>query len=182
MKRKHKLYVRPKKAYEKSRIKEENTLLNKYGLKNKREIWKTIAKVDYFRRRAKALAKSPAEEQEILFTKLKKIGLSTDSIADVLDLQVEDLLKRRLPSIILQKGYAKTAREARQMVAHKRVLIDGKIVNIPSYIVSLEEESKISIKPIRKKEPKVETKEAQPAQEQSKPAESKAMAQEAKKQ
>ena len=73
--RKKKRYSRPKKAYEISRIKEENALLKRYALKNKLEVWKNIAQVDYFRRRAKSLAKSSLEEQNILFNKLKNISL-----------------------------------------------------------------------------------------------------------
>jgi len=155
--RKGKGYVRPKKLYEKSRINEENTLVNKYGLKNKREIWKTIAKVSYYRRRAKSLAKSTPEEQEVLFSKLKSIGLKAQSIADVLALNVEDILRRRLPTIIAQNGLAQTVRQARQMVVHKNILIDDNVVNIPSYIVSLDEESKIKVKVRKKVAPKSES-------------------------
>ena len=146
MKRKHKLYVRPKKAYEKIRIKEENSLAAKYGLKNKREIWKTIAKVSYFRRRAKALAQAPAEEQEVFFSKLRKIGLNTNSISDVLDLKVENILERRLPTIVVKKKLAETSRQARQFVVHKKILVNGKVVNTPSYIVSTEEENNITLR------------------------------------
>lgn len=144
--RKKNRYLRPKKAYEISRIKEENALLKKYALKSKREVWKSIAKVDYFRSRAKALAKSSPEEQNILFGKLKALGLKTDSIADVLALKIEDLLERRLPTVVFKKGLAKTAQEARQMVVHKRILIDNKVINIPSYLVSLAEENLITLK------------------------------------
>ena len=69
--RKKKMFVRPKKAYEKTRIEEENTILNKYGLKNKREIWKALANINYFRSRAKDLARSTDEEQKILFESAK---------------------------------------------------------------------------------------------------------------
>ncbi len=148
--RKGKSYVRPKKLYEKSRIDEENVLVNRYALKNKREIWKTIAKVSYYRRRAKSLAKSAPEEQEVLFSKLKALGLKTHTIANVLALSVEDILRRRLPTIIAQKGLAQTVRQARQMVVHKNILIDNKVVNIPSYLVSLNEESKIEVKAQKK--------------------------------
>jgi|SRR3989344_3130186 len=158
--RKGKGYVRPKKLYEKSRINEENNLVNKYGLKNKREIWKTIAKVSYYRRRAKSLAKSTPEEQEILFSKLKALGLKAHTIADVLALNVEDILRRRLPTIIAQKGFAQTVRQARQMVTHKNVLIDDSIVNIPGYLVSLDEESKIKVKTKKKEVPKSESSES----------------------
>lgn len=149
--RKSKRYVRPKKMYEKARIQEENTIVEKYGLKNKREIWKSLAKVSYFRRRAKNLAKSSSEEQEVLFGKLRNLGFKTNSIADVLALNLEDLLSRRLPTIIAKKKLADTVRQARQMVVHKRVAIEGKIVNVPSYIVSVDEESKITIIPSKNK-------------------------------
>jgi small subunit ribosomal protein S4 len=155
--RKHKLFARPKKAYEKTRIKEENALAKKYGLKSKREIWKTIAKVDYFRTRAKELAKSSSEEQQVLFDKLNRIGLNVNSIADVLGLQVENLLQRRLPYVVFQKGMAKSVKEARQMVVHKNVIIDGQAVNIPSYLVSVEDESKmVIVKNNKPKAPKAE--------------------------
>lgn len=144
--RKSNRYSRPKKAYEKTRITEENVLLKKYALKTKREVWKTSAKIDYFRSRAKALAKSPTAEQEVLFSKLKAIGLKTNSIADVLDLKIENLLERRLPSIVAKLGLAKTPQQARQLVVHKKVLVSGKVVNVPSFIVPVELENKISIK------------------------------------
>ena len=65
-------------------------------------------------------------------------------------------MRRRLPTIIAQKGFAQTVRQARQMVVHKNVLIEGDVVNIPSYLVSLDEESKIKLKAPKKAEPKSE--------------------------
>lgn len=155
--RKSKLYSRPRRAYEKTRILEENKLLEKYGLKSKREVWKAIANLKYYRTRAKALAKASSEEQQVFFDKLQKYGLRTNSITDVLALGVEDLLARRLPTIMVEKKIAKTAQEARQMVTHKRVSIDGKIVNVPSYLVPLSEESLIKLK-VSKPKPKAEKK------------------------
>lgn len=143
--RKRKRYVRPKKLYEKSRIEEENKLVERYGLKNKHEIWKTIAKVSYFRRRAKALAKASREEQEVLFAKLRALGLQVHAIADVLALTLEDILRRRLPTILVVKKFASTIWQARQLVVHKHVRILGKVVNVPSYLVSVNEESAITL-------------------------------------
>jgi len=47
------------------------------------------------------------------------------------------LLELRLDNVIFRLGYARTRREARQIVDHKHVLVNGKCVNIPSYIVSV---------------------------------------------
>lgn len=45
------------------------------------------------------------------------------------------LLERRLDSIIYRMGFARTRREARQVVGHKHVFVNGKLVNIPSYLI-----------------------------------------------
>ncbi len=45
------------------------------------------------------------------------------------------LLELRLDNIVFRMGFARTRREARQIVDHKHVLVNGKQVNIPSYLV-----------------------------------------------
>ncbi len=146
MLRKHRKFSRPKKLYDTDRIKEENKLIERFGLKNKREIWKIESKVGYYRSRAKALITSPHAEQKNLFDKLTSLGLAVSSIADVLALTKEDLMKRRFSSILVARKLATTPKEARQMIVHKRVLINGKIVSSPGYIVPVGEESHISLK------------------------------------
>ena len=45
------------------------------------------------------------------------------------------MLETRLDNVIFRMGFARTRREARQIVDHKHVLVNGKCVNIPSYLV-----------------------------------------------
>ena len=58
------------------------------------------------------------------------------------------ILERRLDNVIFRMGFARTRREARQVVGHKHVLVNGKQVNIPSYlikagdVIEIREESK----------------------------------------
>ena len=58
------------------------------------------------------------------------------------------LLELRLDNIIFRLGYARTRREARQVVSHRHVTVNGKIVNIPSYkvqpgdVIEIKEKSK----------------------------------------
>ncbi|MBO4847385.1 MAG: 30S ribosomal protein S4 [Lachnospiraceae bacterium] len=47
------------------------------------------------------------------------------------------LLERRLDNVIFRMGFARTRREARQVVDHKHVLVNGKCVNIPSYLIKV---------------------------------------------
>ena len=45
------------------------------------------------------------------------------------------MLESRLDSVVFRLGFARTRREARQIVDHKHVTVNGKQVNIPSYLV-----------------------------------------------
>ena len=45
------------------------------------------------------------------------------------------LLERRLDNVVFRMGFARTRREARQIVGHKHVLVNGKCINIPSYLI-----------------------------------------------
>ena len=73
--RKHKKYLRPRKMYESQRIADENALVEAYGLKNKREIWKTEAKVRYFRTRAHNM---PINENSLMGYHLYSLLWRTD--------------------------------------------------------------------------------------------------------
>jgi len=154
MKRKHKIYSRPKRPFDKARIEEEGVIVKEFGLKNKREIWKAEAKIKLMREKAKKLISAKLEEQKILFEKLKKIGLNVNSIADVLSLEKKDYLKRRLQTVVFAKKLALSAKAARQLITHQKVLVDGKVVNVPSYVVPVELENKITLKERIKKQVK----------------------------
>ena len=146
MKRKHKQYSKPKRPFDKERIIEEEKIKKEFGLKNKKEIWRSESKIKLIREKAKKLISAAPEAQQVLFNNLKKIGLNVNSIADVLFLDKTDYLKRRLQSVIKDKKIAPTAKNARQLIVHKKILVNGNVVNSPSYIVPVELENKISLK------------------------------------
>lgn len=150
MKRKHKLYSKPKRPFDKARIDEEAKVKENFGLKNKKEIWKAEARIKSIREKAKNLISSDKKEQVSLFKRLKKIGLEVNSIADVLSLNKEDYLGRRLQTIVLKKGFATTSKSARQLIVHKKILVNERAVNSPSYIVPVDLEDKISVKEKKK--------------------------------
>ena len=159
MKRKHKTYSRPKRPFEKARIEEEVGIKKEFGLKNKREIWKADSKIKIIREKAKRLISAKPEEQKNLLEKLKKIGFNVNSISKVLLLNKKDFLQRRLQTVVLKKIIATTAKSARQLITHRKILVDGRVVNAPSYVVPVELENKITIKPRVKKTKPVEKKE-----------------------
>jgi len=151
MKRKHKKYSRPRKPFDKTRILEEAEIKEEFGLKNKKEIWKSESAVKVIRSRAKNLISSGLEEQKRFFERLKKIGINVNSIAEVLSLEKKDILKRRLQTVIVAKKIARTMKQARQLIVHKKILVNGRAINSPSYVVPIEFESKIELKPMKER-------------------------------
>jgi small subunit ribosomal protein S4 len=112
------------------------------------------------REKAKSLISAEEKEQQLLFTKLKKIGLNVNSIGEVLSLTKTDYMNRRLQTLLVKKNLATTVKGARQLIIHKKVLVNEAVVNTPSFIVPIELEDKIKIKPkkvkIKQKEEKAE--------------------------
>lgn len=146
MKRQRKKYERPLKPWDKERIERERELTKNFGLKNKKEIWKAEALSRKYRRLARTLeAKKDKEKEKPLLEKMIKLGLLNDgaSLDDVLGLKVENFLERRFQTIVLRKGLANSAKQARQAITHGHVFIDGRKIVYPSYLISRDEENKI---------------------------------------
>ena len=142
---------------DKRRIDEESEVIKKYGLKNKRELWKAVSYIGRLRNQAKTLLVASEEDRKVFLNKLGKIGLigKDSGLDDVLILNYVNLLDRRLQTILVKKNLAKTMGEARQMIVHKRIIVNDNVVNIPSYVVPKAFEDKIRIKNRMKKEDKV---------------------------
>jgi len=159
-KRKQKKYSRPQRPFDKARIEEENVLKEKYGLKNKREIWKADAAIGKIRNQAKELITASEDEKKLFVERLQKKGFEVESIADALALDKENWLKRRLQTIVFAKKLANTPNQGRQFIVHKHVSVNDRVVNIPSYMVSLGEEPSVkldvAIKLKKSEKPKVE--------------------------
>jgi len=132
---------------------EELETLGTFGLRTKRELWKAHTELSRVRNQARsllALRQEVRQEKEpILMKSLVRIGLVGESstLDDVLNLQVNDLLSRRLQTIVLKKFGFKTPYQARQAVVHGHIMIGDRIVNIPSYTVKIDEEDVVKLAP-----------------------------------
>lgn len=149
----HKKYNRPDKPWDKDRIHKELGIVGKYGLRNKREVWRIQTELSSMRGRARKLLSLVENPDEIgtaeIIKKLFNIGVlpQNASLDDVLDLQVEDILERRLQTIVYNQGLANTIYHARQLIVHGHIALRGEKVNIPSYIVKRGEETDINYAP-----------------------------------
>jgi small subunit ribosomal protein S4 len=148
---------KPKKKYETPRfpwrsdiLQSELMLLGQYGLRNKRELWRHKTMLSNFRSTARSLISMPIEKraklEAELLGRLKRLGfLPENAVLDnVLDMTVEDILERRLQTIVFRKGLAKTPNQARQLIVHGHIAVNGRVIYSPSYIVSREEENSVT--------------------------------------
>ena len=148
-----KVWQKPKRPLNYDLIMDELKTLGTFGLKTKRELWKTQTELSRIRLQARSLLALRQDERErkepILMQSLSKIGLVNEdsTLDDVLNLQVTDLLSRRLQTIAQRKLYFKTPYQARQAIVHGHIMIGDSVITIPSYIVKTEEEAKIHLIP-----------------------------------
>ena len=146
--RQKKKYERPLRLWDKSRIEKERKLLKTFGLRRKREIWGAESLLRKYRRLARKLVgKKNKEMEKTLIGKLIRLGVLKNgaTLDDVLELTVENILDRRLQTILFRKGLSNTVKHARQLIVHGHVRIGNKKVVYPSYLVSKEEEEKIQV-------------------------------------
>ncbi|MHA2091064.1 MAG: 30S ribosomal protein S4 [Candidatus Kariarchaeaceae archaeon] len=148
-KRSRKKFNSPGHPYQKERLEAELILVGKYGLRNKRELWRTRTKLGNFRKQARellALEEEERKEQElILVGKLRKFGIIDEETHsdDILGLELETILKRRLQTLVLENGLAGTIHQARQLITHRHIMINGRIMTSPAYLVPVDLESTI---------------------------------------
>jgi small subunit ribosomal protein S4 len=147
------IWKKPKRPLNYNLMMDELKTLGTFGLKTKKELWKTRTHLSKLRHQARALLalrqEVRKEKEPILINSLSKIGLvdKNSTLDAVLNLQVTDLLSRRLQTIVQKKLYFKTPYHARQAIVHGHIMIDDRIITIPSYIVKVDEESKIHLIP-----------------------------------
>lgn len=131
------------------RIQNDNAFLDEFGLKNMRELWKVQTEISRLRGNVRKLLSGTSEEttktQAQILSRLAKYGVASkeSTLDNLLDLNEKAFLSRRLQSLVFKKGMAKTIKQARQIITHGFISINGKRVNRPGYMVQVDEEGHI---------------------------------------
>ena len=139
----------PKKRWNKARIESEKEIKKNYGLKNKKELWRMEAILKNKRENARKLLALPLEQrlkrEKELLEGLKKYGLVKENaiLDDVLSLRLEEILERRLQTIVMRKNLANTPKQARQFIVHGHISVNKQKMTTPSYLVPISKENKI---------------------------------------
>ena len=145
-----KKYSPPSHPWQRERINQEKTLNKTYSFKNKKEIWKMVSTLKDFTSQAKTLNARIGPQAELeaeqLVARLQRLGLVKENatLDTVLDLQVENILERRLQSIVYRKGLAHTMKQARQFIVHGHIAVKGIPITRPSHLVTIDEEQGIT--------------------------------------
>ena len=147
-----KKYDTPFHPWKENRIESERALIKKYGLKNHKEVWKAKTYLGRYRHQARELlakigGKDPQvkKESEQLLLHLTRMSIlpAGSSLDDVLALETESVLSRRLQTLVFLKGFSSTTTQSRQLINHGHVAIGERKVTIPGYMVSKDEENDI---------------------------------------
>jgi len=146
-------YETPRFPWRTDILRSELRLIGQYGLRNKRELWRHKTTLSRFRELARSLLGMSAEQrrriEKQLLDRLNRLGILSETavLDDVLDLAIEDVLERRLQTMVFSKGFAKSVYQARQLITHGHIAIDGRRVPSPSYIVLRDDEAKLAYAP-----------------------------------
>ena len=147
-------YDTPSHPWQKVRIEEESGLIHQYGLKNKREIWRANTKVREMRRQARKLTANSSDEQaqkekNLLLAKLNRLGMleQNSGLEDVLRMAPENILDRRLQTQVYLQGLSSTVKQARQLIVHGHISIDGAVARVPGILVTKLQEKNIAYSP-----------------------------------
>ena len=147
-------YNTPSHPWQKVRIEEERILTQQYGLKNKKEIWKANTKIRSMRRQARKLTATSGDEQaqkekSLLLSKLNRLGMleQESGLEDVLRMTPENILDRRLQTQVYLQGLASTAKQARQLIIHGHISVEGAVTRVPGMLVTKLQEKNITYSP-----------------------------------
>jgi len=149
-----KVWYKPLIPNERLRTIGELMMLNTYGLKNKREIWRS----ELFLAKIKRIAGiSTLQNQRTKESRIKRysilwfcfkfniLTLDDNSMNLIVGVKLVDILKRRLQTFLLHLGYAQTIHESRVLIMHKYIRVRDQVVNKPGFLIKAENEKYISV-------------------------------------
>ena len=148
-----KKYQTPMHPYNKERIEAERRYTRQYGLRNKKELWRAESLLKGFKDQIKSFPSMPEDaarrQAEKLRARLIKYGLVEQEtpLGEVLGLDTEAVLDRRLQTVVFKKGMARSINQARQFINHEHITVNGRTVNAPSYLVTITDESRVEFHP-----------------------------------
>uniref|UniRef100_A0A0A9WTF7 Small ribosomal subunit protein uS4 n=1 Tax=Lygus hesperus TaxID=30085 RepID=A0A0A9WTF7_LYGHE len=142
----------PRRPYDRERMDRELQLIGRYGLRNKREVWRAQLVLATIRKKARSLLileeNSPKRilEGNALLYRLSRLGVidnANQKLDSILSLTVEKFLDRRLQTRVYNSLIATSIHAARVAVRQKHIAVGKRLVNIPSFMVRVDSDKHI---------------------------------------
>merc|ERR1711862_601021 len=147
-----KTWGKPKRAFEKERLDAEMKIIGEYGLKNKREVWRTQYALSKIRTAARQLmtlddkSETRIFQGEALLRRMTRLGLLLEGerkLDYVLGLTSAKIMERRLQTKVFKLGLAKSIHHARTLIRQRHIRVGKQICDIPSFLVRVDSEKHI---------------------------------------
>ena len=142
----------PRRPFEKERLDNEMKLIGEFGLKNKREVWRTQLTLARIRKAARTLLTLDEKDTKRMFEggallrRLLRLGVLDEQKSQldyVLALKPADFLERRLQTLVFKLGLAKSIHHARVLIRQRHIRVGKQIVNVPSFLVRTDSQKHI---------------------------------------
>merc|ERR1712241_180599 len=142
-----KTFKKPRRPFEKERLDAELKIVGEYGLRNKHELWRIQMVLSKLRKTARELLTLAEDDPKRIFDanalmkRMYKYGFLDESqtkLDYVLALTAQDVLERRLQTLVFKLGLAKSIHHARVLIRQRHIRVGKQIVNVPSFLVRKE--------------------------------------------
>merc|ERR1712032_482797 len=142
----------PRRPFEREKLINELKLIGTYGLRCKREVWRTQLTLAKLRKAARVLLTMDQSdprrlfEGEALIRRMVRLGLLKDNerkLDYVLGLTTSQFLERRLQTLVQKRNLASSIHHARVLIGQRHIAVGKQMVNIPSFMVRVSSEQHI---------------------------------------
>lgn len=142
----------PRRPYEKERLDQELKICGEYGLRCKKEIWRTQLVLSKIRKAARELLTLDEKDPKRLFEgaallrRMVRYGLLTEEeqrLDFVLQLSTQRFLERRLQTKVFKEGLAKSVHHARVLIRQRHIRVGKKLVNASNFTVRTDSQKHI---------------------------------------
>ena len=130
----------------------ELKIVGESGLRNKRELWRIQLVLSKLRKTARELLTLPEDDPKRIFDanalmrRMYRYGFldeSQNKLDYVLALTAQDVLERRLQTLVFKLGLAKSIHHARVLIKQRHIRVGKQIVNVPSFLVRVDSQKHI---------------------------------------
>lgn len=147
-------FRKPKRPFEKERLSNEMEIIGRFGLKNKREVWRVMYALAKIRAAARHLLTLDEKDEtrifqgEAMLRRMRRMGLlgeNEQKLDYVLGLTTHKFMERRLQTKVFKGEIAKSYHHARVLIRQRHIRVGAQICDVPSFMVRVDSEKHVDM-------------------------------------